>query len=392
MSVNSLGFEQVSTILTDVYKQATGKEDISVLNEADFVSVATTTLATGVDPVLSAISQVLSRTIFSARSYSGILKGMRVDSVKYGSIVRKVNYCDNGIEDDERIKLVDGASIDMYKVKKPSVVQTNFYGQDLWQVRITVFRDQLNSAFESSAQFGTFISGLLVQINNEIENYHEAEIRLCLNNWITAKYDKDTDSAIHLISEYKAETGNQTITSANWKSAAEFETFAKWLFARLKTLADMFAIRSPMYSMQITGKEIMRHTPAANLKVYMNSDVMNSIEATVLSSVYHDEKLKMADWDRITYWQDPKAIMEVKGKPSYLDVTDGSIKTAAADVEIENLAGIMFDDEAMGINTFDQWQQTTPMNAAGGYYNSYWHFTDRYWNDFTEKGVLLLLD
>ena len=27
-----------------------------------------------------------------------------------------------------------------------------------------------------------------------------------------------------------------------------------------------------------------------------------------------------------------------------------------------------------------------------GYSNIFWHFTDRYWNDFTENGIVLLLD
>ena len=34
----------------------------------------------------------------------------------------------------------------------------------------------------------------------------------------------------------------------------------------------------------------------------------------------------------------------------------------------------------------------TPYNAAGKYWNTFFHFTERYWNDFTENGIVLLLD
>ena len=40
----------------------------------------------------------------------------------------------------------------------------------------------------------------------------------------------------------------------------------------------------------------------------------------------------------------------------------------------------------------NQWNAPTPFNVAGGYTNFYFHKSDRYLNDFTEKGVVLLLD
>ena len=41
----------------------------------------------------------------------------------------------------------DGDSADMYTIKKPKPVQLNFYGQNVWQDHVTVYRDQLDVAF-----------------------------------------------------------------------------------------------------------------------------------------------------------------------------------------------------------------------------------------------------
>ena len=127
MAANNLTFEQSAAFLTDLYEQASGKS-IGAVTTANFVTVAQATLKTGYDNVISSISQVLSRTIFSVRPYSAKFKGLMVDNQRFGDIVRKINYVDRDIEDDNRLPLTDGASVDPWEIKKPEVLQTNWYG------------------------------------------------------------------------------------------------------------------------------------------------------------------------------------------------------------------------------------------------------------------------
>ena len=70
---------------------------------------------------------------------------------------------------------------------------------------------------------------------------------------------------------------------------------------------------------------------------------------------------------------------------------DGTLKQPEENVVLSNVFGVMTDYETLGYNVTNQWQATTPFNAKGGYSNIFWHFTDRYWNDFTENGVIFLL-
>lgn len=56
-SVNDLNFNQISTVLTSIVAQATGENVLTPTTTGDFVSVATTALKNGTDPVMSAITQ-----------------------------------------------------------------------------------------------------------------------------------------------------------------------------------------------------------------------------------------------------------------------------------------------------------------------------------------------
>ena len=65
MGVNDFAFNQLATVLNSIVGQATGQTQITPADESQFISVAQRGLQTGYDPLMTAISQVLSRTIFS---------------------------------------------------------------------------------------------------------------------------------------------------------------------------------------------------------------------------------------------------------------------------------------------------------------------------------------
>ena len=119
MATNDLVFNQAATILNDIQKQATGNGDVTILNTNDFVTVAQTVLKTGYEPIMNAVSQVLSQTIFSIRPYDRKFKGLKVDTIRFGNHVRKLSPIDDKFSDDEDIELTDGTAIDMYKINKP---------------------------------------------------------------------------------------------------------------------------------------------------------------------------------------------------------------------------------------------------------------------------------
>lgn len=394
MAVNNMELTQLSTVLTSIVGQATGQTVLTPTDVSSFISVAQTGLKTGYDALGTAISQVLSKTIFSVRPYSAKFKGLQADEVRYGNHERKLTTIDKPFEEDDRIKLVDGQSIDDWKVNKPSVLQTNFYGVNVYQKTITIYRDQLDTAFSGPEEFGRFISMIMQNAADMIEQAHEETARMTVANLIAGINYQESQSittgrVIHLISEYNAETGS-SLTNTSVYSPANFEAFAKWLFGYLKTLSDRLAERSAKYHQNFTGKTIMRHTPLDKQKCYIYSPILNKVDANVLSSVFHDEYLKIMDHEDVTYWQSIDTPDAIQIKPS-VTKADGTIATAS-NQNMSKVFGVIFDEDAAGYTVVNQWSATSAFNARGGYYNQVYHFTDRYWNDFSENAVVLLLD
>ena len=393
--MNTMTFTQAATVLTEIVSQASGRKQIAPTNPAEFVAVAKVGLETGYDPLATAISQVLSRTIFSVRPYNRKFAGLEADSIRYGNHVRKLNYIDQDPEEDDRIKLVDGQSIDQYAVKKPQVLQTNFYGESVYQAHITIYRDQLDVAFSGPEEFIRFISGLMEHMQNQIEKWHEETARATVANFIAGKAASDSANVIYLLDLYEAETGLTNLTAQSIKQPSNFVPFTKWLFGYLKTVSDMMTERSVKFHKNFTiggaAKLIHRHTPLDRQKIYLYAKELNNMDASVVSGTFHDDYLKIADYERVNFWQNINTPMEINATPGYNDA-DGSVHANPSAVTLENVLGVIFDEEAAGYTVINQWQANSPFNARGGYTNMFWHFTDRYWNDFTENGVVLILD
>lgn len=388
MAVNNLNFNQLATLLNAIHNQATGKNNIAPVNTAEFVSVANTTLQAGYDPVINAITQVLGRTIFSVRPYTRRFGGIKMDSQKWGAITRKLSIADKDFEDDESIELVDGQSIDQYKVNKPNILQTNYYGGNKYQKSITIFKNQLDSAFTGPEQFGEFTAMILGNASDMFEQANENLARATIANFIGGKISAN-NGIVHLLTEYNNATGG-AYTAQTIRKPENYKPFMQWAYARIASLASLMSERSQEFQINVTGKAINRHTPANRLKVYTYAPERYGMEAMVLADTYHDNYLKDADTESVNFWQSIETPDAINVTPVYLNA-NGTLITGEA-LNQADIFGVMFDEEALGYTVMDETVASTPLNASGLYYNTVWHWTTRYYNDFTEKGVVLLLD
>lgn len=379
-----------AAILNDIVSQATGKTAITTVSTADFVSVANTAAGISIDQLLDAITQTLSRTIFSIRPYSRKFKGLYMDNLRFGNHTRKLNIADSDWDKDGRYDLIDGSSVDDQIVRKPKVLQTNFYGQNIYSRQITIFKDQLNVALQNEQEFQRFITMVMTNASDLIEQAHEATARMTLANFIGGKVKGDAGNVIHLVTKYNDVAGT-TLTADTVKQPENFVPFMKWATGYIKTVSDWMTERTQKFHINVTGKEISRHTPYNKQKLYLYSEELNNIDASVMTSIFNDSYLKMADHEKVGFWQNIDSPDGINVKASYIDAT-GSVVFDTEGTATSNIFGVLFDEEAVGITTYGEWSAPSPFNARGGYSNIFWHFNDRYYNDFTENGVVFLLD
>lgn len=391
MAMNEMTFTQASTILAEVNRQATHAEVGAVATDtASFVSIAQATLKTGYDTVINALSQTLAKTLFSVRPYNRKFAGLAKTEMQYGNHVRKITICDKNPENDPSATLPDNGSVDHYAINKPNVVQTNFYGETVFMRTLTMFKHQLDVAFSSPEEFMSFVSACIQNVVDQMEKDHENLSRVALLNFMGGLLKYADGRVVHLLSEYNELTG-LNLTAQTVRKPENYPTFIKWAIARIRKVSEMLTERTYAYHTNVDGKLIPRHTPVDKQKLYLLAGDAFDMETQVLSSVFHDEYLKKTDYETVNFWQGLETPGAISVKPSYLS-DDGSITTAADGVDCSDVFGIIFDEEAIGYTVVNQWVATTPLNATGGYSNTAWHYTDRYWNDFTENGVLFVLD
>lgn len=414
-SVNSFTTQQAATLINEVYKEATGNEALDTLASQDFVSVAQAALKTGVDPVLGAISKVLARTLFSIRPYDAKFKGIEVDEQAYGAITRKLYPIDDpAFETDERLLtgLSDGDAVDMYKLHKPKVLQLNFYGETVFQKHLTVFKDQLDLAFSSAEEFARFLAMVMQAASNEIEQAIENMARMAIGNLVNGIIASDAagysvgsgNRHIQLITAYNTyfgySAGNPDATPPvaadagyipDLATAIDTPKFWKWAYAYLGKKIEMMGNRTELFHTALSDKPISKQTSRDKMNIWVLSDIHRYFDTFALAGTYHDDYLSVDGVEDVSFWQSARTPDTIKNKPTYLK-NDGTLIEADSAVTTDKLAMVVADKEAVGITRVNQWEASTPFNAAGGYTNLYWHWTIRYWNDFVENAMVVTLD
>lgn len=390
MAVNTLTVNQAATVFNEVVHQATGQSNLKVTDTSSFVSAATTVLLTGYDTLLTAISQVLSRTIFSARPYDAKFKGLMVTPERFGNHTRKINYIDDDFVDSDAFKLENGKSVDMFKVNKPRVVQTNFYGFNTYSKYKTIYDEQLDMSLQGLEDWAQFLNGLMVTINNQIEQVHENVARATIANFIGGINIANPTCVVHLLTEYNTLTG-QTLTVNDIYKSDNFIAFVRWLYSRIEVISNRLTERTQLWHVNIDGNVINRHTPKSKQKVYLYNDFMAQARTMVMSDLFQKDSMKMVDYEAINFWQSINSPDVIDVTPVYTKAADGTLVTGE-EQQINKVLGVIFDEEAIGICPKSQRMSATPYNSAGGYTNLWWRWNEQYYNDFTENGVVLLLD
>lgn len=402
MPTNTMTFNQVSTLLNAIQQQATGQTGIVATNTSDFVSVANTVLQTGMDPVLNAINQVLTRTIFSIRPYTRKFGIVEVPESAYGNHIRKISIADKPVLDDNRYKWpiaydagqspADGdgqVPPSMYQQNKPKVLQTNFYGVNVWSDAYPIYKDQLEASFRSPDELSQFLTMVTQNMVDKLEQCREDMGRACVANFIGGLIDENaSDRVVPLLTLYNTATG-LSLTATQVMQPVNYRPFMQWAMAYIMTVSDMMTERSLAMQTVVNSLPVMRHTPKERQKLMLFAPSMNTFRTSAAANTYHDELLALGGFEAVNFWQSIDT-------PDTISVTPGRIGSNGAVVTgspvVQNAVfGVLFDEEALGYATTQQWSAPTPFDPRNAISQVWLHETQRLWNDHSEKGVVFLL-
>lgn len=397
MSVNNLTFNQLATVLNSIVHQATGAATLTPTNTAEFVSVGTTGIAGGLDPMFNALTQMLGRTIFANRRYSRRFKGIEVDGQRWGYITRKISVADRDFDNDPSFTLTDGGTVDPWIIKKAKVIEEKFYGQNVWDDQLTVPVVQLRSAFTNPADFAALLDLLTTNMQDRMEQAVENGARAALANYIggivAGGSSLENGRLIHLLTEYNTETG-LTLTNITVNQPANFASFMRWAYARIAMVSDAMRERTGLFHTQLTNMPIMRHTPAEDQRLFVFSPNRHKMDSTVLSTTFNDQYLQQPYTESVNFWQAIDTPDTIEVFPSYLTAsgTITEVPSSGTAITQDKIFAVLCDRDALGVTRFDESMLNSPLNPRGQYYNVFYHQIVRWWNSFTENFVVFLLD
>lgn len=384
-----LNIVQISTLLNTILGQAR-LNTAAVVDTSSFISVAQTALKCAPDVLLESISQMFTnRDIISIRPYTRKFRGLERSAMEWGNAVRKLNYVDSPMEENPAWELTDGESVDMYTVKTTDILQTNFYGQATWEQEFSVFDYQLNIAFANPYSFQAFMSGMYQNKADQREQAHESLARATILNLIGGVLlGNTTDGNVKVLTLYNAQNGT-SLTKADVLKSENFPDFLKFFVATLKIYLKLMSERSQKFQINVTGKPITRHTPREDIMMYLYTPFFEKAKTMVYGDIFHENYMNIGNYEEVNFWQSIEDTQAINVTAAYTDA-NGAVKTGTADNE--NVLGIIFDREAAGYNTIINRSWTTPYNGKGAYTNNGISFSDRYYNDFTEKAIVFTLD
>lgn len=388
----ALSAKQIYTIVNEVASQAMGSKALAVVDNAGLVALGNTVLGSNEtkNNFINALTDRIGRTIVSFRAYHSHFPDFERDSIEWGNILQKLKIGMPDAEEDQSYNLVDGSSVDQYKINKAKVNQLLFTTETPWQTHITVHLDELEKAFVDSTSMGAFISSMFGEVQNRIELAMENLSMDCINNYIAELIKRKTTTptrVIHLVTDYKNESGYDH--TANPKNALKDEEFLIYFIKTINKISStMEYMTNGIYNdaSGVAGETATantRHTPKSEQELMLHIDLVNSLKTNINSKAFNMDQVAIdIPFKKIPFWQSMKS-------PDAINVKPASGGNAINQVGV---MGVIFDREAMGTFKKKYTSLTSPINAAGKYYNVFYHMITMYFNDLTENAVIFLLD
>ena len=374
---------QIYGILNDIVSQGIGTSDIASVNAENLISLgnAVLTSQSSTEAFLNALALRIGRTIIRFRKYNNKLSGLLLDDFEWGAILQKIRIAMPDAESDESFGLTNGASVDHYKVAKPDVQQKLFVTRTPYQYHVTIQREMLKEAFTSEDAMGRFISAVFGEVRNAIDYGLERLGRTAIINMIAESYGGSSGGAhqnvINLGTIYRQMNHNAPATIPGLMSDPDFLRFAiSQMNNRKDMMQEMSVLNTPDESALPT------FTPLDRMHSFVLSPFQRQLETVVQYAAFHDEFVKMKDAETLTYLQNSTEPLSI----DVIRASDGS------EINVGGIVAIIFDRDACGMYKRLEDTLTTPVNAAGRYYNTYWHLQQLWFNDLSENFVVFTLN
>lgn len=414
----------VYNIVNFMVENITGQvNQTRVLDTSTFVSAGETLLKYDTESIFNSLALIIGRTLIASREYTGkfdIIKA--INTGVFSHRLEKISYyadeaLPSGIVNTDLFTnlyqgYTNGQNKDGEGVAQSTKSQWEqnrlypltmyFGGSNYWDYNITRDEVALYEAFRSPDMFNEFVTGMLIEHQNTIESGLEAYRRATLLNYMAGIYAMGNDmpgSVVNLTAEFNSRYNTEYLTQD--LLSTYLDEFLSFLVERIEEITDRLTHRSigyhwsPAKQITVDGQTknlvLLRHTPKDRQKVVLYKPAIISATANVLPKIFNPQMLDINKYEGVDYWQfeDEALAPTINVTPTIPDGLGGQKKADA--VTIPYVLGCIFDEDACLIDYVLERGYSTSVEARKGYRNLWLHYAFNSINDFTEKGVLLVM-
>lgn len=380
---------QIYTILNDIMLEVTGQpqegEDAIIVQEdlSNIVDIGTTIFSNNWrDNYVRAMINRIGREVFVDRTYEGYAPSVLRDAWEYGSIMAKTRCKIFDAKANPSWNLSAGQTVNQFEFTPPEVYEKFYNSKVAWQIDCSFTEVQLKESFTSAAAMNRFYSMIENRIATSMTIYTDSLVMRTINNFIGEKISA-SNGVIDLLAGYNAGVSTP-ITAAQ---ALRDKEFLRYAALTISLFVDRFRAPSANFNVPDGDDANVTFTPREYAHLVLHSDLAKSMEVYLQSDTYHDELVKIGEYETIPYWQTQGDEYQL-ANTSRIDIKLASDNTKT--VNRNYIIGLLFDRDALGVNN-DNRRTTSAYNANGEYWTNFYKVDTSYFNDLAENGLIFVL-
>lgn len=370
---------QIKDLVNSSLKELNGtsvllKEDLS-----NVVDVGTEIFDTeNVDNFVKKLIDRVGSTVFNTRIYQGSAPSVLMTSWEFGSVLEKVDSELPDVEENDSWQLENGKDYSPNIFYQPKVSAKFFNSKVTFDIPISFTQMQVKSAFNSASELNGFLSMLMNNVQNAMTVHLDGLIMKTINNMTaTVLNGKKGLQVVNLLDGYNANSTTK-LTAQNALQNADFIKYANLI---INTYRDRISKLSTLFNQGQKSK----FTPLANQHLVVLSDLASASKVYLESETYHDDNVKINNYDTVPYWQGSGTTYSFDDVSS-IDVAIKDGKTTK-EIKASGILGVLFDTNAVGVTCQNQ-RVTTNYNPRAEFYTNFTKFDAGYYNDLNENFIV----
>lgn len=373
---------QIATILNNVFTEITEgtgaiSEDLSNIVDVGREITKLSTFDDNFENYVGKLIDHVGRVVYMDRAYTSQAPKILKDGWEYGSILEKVRCDVPDFQENKEWELSEETVFDVFGFSPADADAKFFNKKTTFQIKISITKKQLKSAFNSAADMNKFIAMIENRIAMKMTLATDALIMRTIVNLIAEKIS-DSQGVINLLDVYKTATGDTTLTP---EKALTNKDFLRIASKTIMTYKKLMTIPSALYN----DGTYVTFTPEANLKAIFAADFDLALKTSLYADTYNDEFVKLDGYSSVAYWQSPKADerLLINAKPA----SKGGVGDA---VEQDGIVAVLFDERACAVCN-EEPDVRSIYNPEGNFYNYWYSFDASYMNDTVENCIVFVI-